>query len=351
MQKFNSFELTEFNLGSKKIDLNEKCGLVKIFRSDDGKLSLVVDASFDLIAWDVDVDIKFARIDSLLGFVLDIGIQREKQLTHGDGFYFGTKLIRSPQSTKEILQEDFDDELLEQIYTKINDYYQSGDNSKELNAIKLTHLFDAYNSARLLYPNFYNDSYLALMRILDSISNGWSGYDFAMNVANLSNDWNREIYEKIRKIGSYRSRIVIAENLFSDCLKLAKVKKWKCFSTMARFDKHDRFVFACFYSAYQYRSKFVHQGFPFPSIGKVFVDLEKDDGTAYLGQSVASAHMKSFRPGGYQEGDDIDIHEVISLVTPKDVDKFKNVYFLLMPTWHFLKRVVRLALMEEIKKL
>jgi hypothetical protein len=39
-------------------------------------------------------------------------------------------------------------------------------------------------------------------------------------------------------------------------------------SSMNTFNAADRFAFACLYCAYEYRSKFVHQGFRFPDIVK-----------------------------------------------------------------------------------
>jgi hypothetical protein len=103
MSKLESFELTDFNLEGH-IALSKELGLLKILRSGDGRLILVTDNEYDKIDHEKPVVSKIANIDSLLGFVLDIGIQRERRLTYGDGFYFGQPLIPA-QSRRRVNQK------------------------------------------------------------------------------------------------------------------------------------------------------------------------------------------------------------------------------------------------------
>src|ERR1700720_3192472 len=104
--KFESCQLVDFNIQGQII-LSEKFGLIKLLRSEDGLLILVGDANYGRIDQENPSPASFANPDSILGFVLDIGIQREKRLTYGHGFYFGTKLTQQ-QSSRIVSQKDFD---------------------------------------------------------------------------------------------------------------------------------------------------------------------------------------------------------------------------------------------------
>jgi hypothetical protein len=50
---------------------------------------------------------------------------------------------------------------------------------------------------------------------------------------------------------------------------------------------------------------------------------------------------------GLQDGDLIDIHEVVGA---EDQD-FKETYFVLLPSWHFLKRLTKEALLNRATQL
>ena len=349
MPEYESYELTEFNLDKGcHIPLPLELGLLKIMRSDDGHLLLICDGSYRLIDQDKPTHANIGDIDAMLGFVLDIGIRKEKKLTYGSGFYFGTKLTQS-QSAKKISNADFDIEFYRKIEKAINGQFKSGNKEKETKAIRLNHLLTAYNNARLLFPNFYNDSFLGLMRVLDATSNAKGACDFAVSVSSISSELNEEIYTKVNSIEGYHDRINIAEELFNDCLENAKKQKWECATYMAGLTKSGKFVFACFYSAYQYRNKFVHQGLPFPDTVKEAWGLENESGTAYLNPSLGTSLVKVFRPTGFETGDDIDIHAVMSDLD--EIKDFKEKYYLLLPSWHYVRRIARQALVEEIDKM
>lgn len=339
--EFESWKLTNFNLDGQ-INLGNKFGLVKIMRSDDGTLTLIGDAKYGVIDQEKPSAASFIRPDSILAFVLDIGIQKEKMLSRGHGFYFGIRLIRE-QSQRVISQKDFDDNLFEKIGSLIDSYSRSGDKLKETEAIRLQLLFDTYNDARLLFPNFYAESYLTLMRIIDAIGVTRGGCDFTTFVATISSELNQDIYQKLDRI--YKDRVKKAIELFDACLIEVSKNKWKCYNEMTKFDVAGKVIFACFYSAYQYRNKFVHIGFPFPDTVKDSIGLEDDSGTAYLNPALGVSWTKIYRPDGLQEGDLIDIHQVVS---GEEAEKFKDIYFQLLPTWYFMKRLTREALLNHI---
>ena len=350
-KRYQSFELTDFNIDGHII-LGDKLGLLKIMRSEDGRLILVSDADYGVIDHGQPTQVEKADINAVLGFVLDIGIKREKHLTYGDGFYFGTTLITS-QSAKKVSQSDFDEALFEKAASAINSHYQSSDAEKSLGAMRINYLLGTYNDSRLLFPNFYNESYLGLMRILDALSSSARGaYDFAVFAAQVSSDLNEDIYNKVSAIASYQSRLQTAQDLFNDLLQNAQLQakknsqRWTCVAPMVAFDQYAQFIFSCFYSAYQYRNKFVHVGIPFPGTVKDAYDLEHDSGMAYLNPAEALTFLKMHRPDGLEVDDYVDMHAVLS--DAQEVSDFKDKYFKLIPTWHFLKCVSRAALLSRI---
>lgn len=338
-----SWKLTDFNIEGHII-LDQKFGLIKIMRSEDGTLILVGDANYGIIDQTKPTPANFLNTSSLLGFVLDIGIQKEKWLTHGNGFYFGMELVPS-QSKKKVSQKDFDGEIFQKIGLFIQNNYQSNDKPKEMEAIRTQLLLDTYNNARLLFPNFYAESYLNLMRIIDALSGAQGSYDFSVFVATASSALNEEIYKKLNAIEGYKSRIEIAIGIFDSCFKKATEKNWSCKSMMEKIDIAGKVVFGCFFSAYQYRNKFVHNGFPFPNTVKDAWGLEEDSGTAYLSPGLGISWSRMNRQDGLKDGDLIDIHEVVA---EDEVADFRDKYFQLLPTWHFLKVITRSAFLNKI---
>src|SRR5436305_2290015 len=97
------YQLTEFGLEGGQITLRGAAGLVKICRSDDGVLMLVCEDVAGIVDPAQPVAVNFAVADTILGFVLDIGIQRIKVLSRGSGYYFGEQL-QSPQSKRVVGQ-------------------------------------------------------------------------------------------------------------------------------------------------------------------------------------------------------------------------------------------------------
>jgi len=344
MSRFDSFELTAFNLEGQ-INLGERYGLIKILKSDDGKIVLVCDGEYGTLDQIKPTELSVTNTDAALGLVLDIGIRRERQLTIGGGFYAALPLM-TVQSNRPIKQAGFDEGLFEQIKGNLDHCFQSGVSRKELLAIRLNQLIETYNNSRLLFPNFYNESYLGLMRIIDAVGLTWGADDFALAAASISPTLNEDICEKIKKINAYGPRVQIALGLFDE--RLLQVSK-ELRGSMATLDSNGKIVFACFYGAYQYRNKFVHLGFPFPRVATEARDIEQDLGTAYLSSVIGIYLPKRYSPGGVQEDDLIEIHEVLG--DAKTAADFKNKYFFLLPTWHFMKRLARESLLNQIKQL
>ena len=294
MNEIDTYELTEFNL-KDTIILNEKFGLIKIVRSDDDRLILVCDGSYDLIPQEGPSKRPISNIESALGFTLDIGIRKEKKLTSGSGYYFGMKFIDNFQSKKCVGQSDYDSDLLDKIVTTIDLKFHSTYPPTQRRALRLNHLLETYNHARLLYPHFYSDSYLKLISILDSLNSSTGASNFGFWLCEVSGAFNKEVFKKIHDMGALRSRIDLAESITS------RIPRGRTKQKLATLSRYKRFAYVCFYAAYQYRSKFVHQGFPIP---RTVIDRssEEDNGLAYLNPTVAKSHMQIFRPSGFQSG-------------------------------------------------
>jgi hypothetical protein len=190
---------------------------------------------------------------------------------------------------------------------------------------------------------------LGLMRILDAIYTTWHGDQFALCAATVSSKLNEEVYQKISRVDAYSVKLQAAVEVFDERLAEARKKKREIEPKMAALDQNGRLIFSCFYSAYQYRNKFVHQGFPFPPVIKENLDpTGQDSGMAYLhaalGMSLTRRHSFPSR------GEDlIDIHAVIQ--NPVELTAFRDRYFKLIPSWHFVRRVAKQALMNRTEQL
>jgi len=316
-------------------------------RSDDGKIVLVTDGNYKSLDENSPSPATIANIDAALGFVLDIGIRRERALTLSGGFYVGHDLLR-PQSSRVVSQSEFDGSLLDRIKRSLDECFQSGNGEKELNAIKTNHLITAYNDSRLLFPNFYNDSYLGLMRILDAIGNVWGADEFALSAAEVSPSLNEEIHRKISQVQAFSIKLEAAADVFAVRLSNAK-KNSENEEKMMALEQSGQLIFSCFYSAYRYRNKFVHHGLPFPSTVKENWDPGNDSGMSYLSAAVGLSLPRRYSRQGLKSEDLIDIHAGVG--NSEEVAAFKDRYFKLIPSWHFLKRVARQSLLNRIEQL
>jgi len=343
MTNFNSYELSPFEIEGQ-IDLAERCGLIKVYRSDDSRVVLLCDASYGTLSQTEPTPLKIADLDAVLGFVLDIGIKRVRWLTFGGGFFAAQPLTQS-QSMRKVAQPDFDGSLFDEIITFLDRYYQSGDVGKEAAAMRANHLLQAYNNARLLYPTFHNESYLGLLRIVDASDEGRGGaVGFGLAAAELSSEVNREVYEKVAAISGYDTRLQIAIEVLDRIQRSPSGRTY--LERLSSLDKYGQLTFSCFYSAYRYRSKFVHVGFPFPDTTKDQFAQAEDSGLNYLSPVLGMSHTKRYSPGGLQPGDLLDIHLAVG---EKEMAEFKDEYFKLLPTWHFAKRVARAAILRQRK--
>jgi hypothetical protein len=338
-----SYELTGFNL-TGHIPIS-RLGLLKIMRAEDGRIMLITET--DLTSSSAGPRrLPITPIDSALALVLDIGINREMQLC-SDGFYWGKRLTPA-QSMKKISADDFDGDLLDEISRNIESNYQASDKKLVARALKCKYLLDAYNNTRLLFPRFLSESYLGLIRILNAVFDGQKKGELCVSVVELCDSLAQDVYKKVSAVNGFAERLSIAESLFKECSDLAERDRWGCTNALKGFLEHQRFMFACLFAAYEYRNKFIHQGFPIPEQAKESWGVEDGLGTAYLHPSLSTGFMKVYRSGGMNDEDYVDIHAVFA--DDEEAEKaFKERYYPLLPTWHFLKTVTRHVLINYIR--
>ncbi len=118
-------------------------------------------------------------------------------------------------------------------------------------------------------------------------------------------------------------------------------------AAMKTFDDAAQVVFVCFLSAYVYRNKFMHAGFPIPASVK---DAFGEDGagTRYLPASTGLAWTRMLRDDGIREDDLVDLHD---LIDAKDLQEFRDTYTHVLPTWYFLRTYAREAILQKIEAL
>lgn len=348
MRSFASYELLRFELEGQ-IDLGERRGLIKIGRSDDDHIVLFCNELYTSPSPTETRPLSVADIDAALGFVLDIGIRRTKWLTQG-GFYIGT--VRHPaQSERKVKQSDFDALLFDRLVSMIDRYYQSGDSKSASLAVRANYLLQEYNNARLLFPNFPNESYLSLLRIIDATTKSRGADEFAISAAEISPVFNSDVYEKVAGIAAFRDRrLDIAEQVFTKRLEyLSSRKQKKTFARMQVLVGPERLTFSCLYSAYQYRNKFVHYGLPFPYTLTIIFDPKEDIGTNYLSPVEGLSFRTKRSPQDIHEDDVFDFHAVVD--DTEEEAAFKNSFFKLLPTWQFLSRLARKAIANELERI
>jgi hypothetical protein len=343
MDTFESYDLLPFALEGQ-INLGEKRGLIKIYRSDDDHIILFRNSPYVSPSTTESTPHRVADIDAARGFVLDIGIRRTKWLARG-GFYFGQSLV-PPQSRRKVTQADYDADLFDWLVSALDRHYQSDNSESESLALRTNYLLQAYNNSRILFPSFHNESYLGLLRIVDAITKSWSADEFALSAAEISPALNREVYEKVAGVAAYQQRrLDLAEQVATTRCSENHVLRERIQSL----EKQARLTFSCLYSAYQYRNKFVHLGLPFPNTVTLTVNSAEDSGMNYLNPVEGISFIKRQSSGGVKTGDLFDIHSVVADV--EEAARFRDLYFKLLPTWHFLKRVAREAILIEFKRI
>jgi hypothetical protein len=294
------FQLTEFGIDGQ-ITLTGATGLVKICRSDDGVLMLVSEEE-GVVDPALPMPANFSVADTILGFVLDIGIQRIKMLSRGNGYYFGSEL-KPAQSKRVVAQNDYDEGLFAWIRTSIDTCYQSADRAVATKAIRTQHLLDTYNNARLLYPNFIWESYLSLMRIIEAVGGSVGKYEFALAAAQLSPALSQRILDALAGVAAYPERLVKATALHAEAVShINRNNGANAAAPYIALDDPAKVVFACFVSAYEYRNKFMHIGFPIPGIVTDSLGFQDDLGTAYLHPTVGMTWSRMLRPDGIRDG-------------------------------------------------
>jgi hypothetical protein len=256
------------------------------------------------------------------------------------------KALVPPQSRRKVTQADYDADLFDRLVSALDRHYQSGNSESESLAVRTNYLLQAYNNSRILFPSYHNESYLGLLRIIDAITKSWSADEFALSAAEISPALNREVYEKVAGIAAYQQRrLDLAEQVMSTRSNENHLLQQR----MRSLDKQARLMFSCLYSAYLYRNKFVHSGLPFPYTVTLSINSADDSGMNYVNPAEGISFIKRQSSGGVTTKDLFDMHSVVPDV--EEAARFRDQYFKLLPTWHFLKRIAREAILSEFKKI
>jgi len=341
----SSWQLASFNLQGEIVIGEERFGVVKIYRSDDGMVALLGNDDVIIPKPGKPLRLGFAAPDPVLGFTLDIGIRRKKALTKGSGFYFGSPMVRATL-TRPVSQADFHAKRFAWVVDTINNGFQHTDKIKVTDAIRCHHLLETYNDALLMHAQFASESYLAMLRIIEAVIGSQRGLPFAFGSAQLSSAINAHVHARLKSVDAYKERIDKAKSLFA--VESTKQDLKPHTATLSGFNEAAKVVFASMLSAYRYRNKFMHIGFPFPSTVTETVGTADDSGMTYLHPSTGLKWPRYLRHEGLEINDLIDMHEQIE---PTQMQAFQETYFHLLPTWHFLKTYAREALFKNVEAL
>jgi len=319
------------------IDLKGKAGLIKIRQIEDtGEVILDTDNTFN------KVGSNYFNVLSLLSLFLNKGFKIEKTLTF-NGFYLPLQLF--PRSIP-LSGDNYNPVLFENYYKKINILCSSNITRVYQKGTKIKNMLSIYNNSFLMLPNFYDESYLNLIRILDFHrfpKNSDSFFFPDKTIRILSRRFVKEIYKRIQKNDLYENHhIPTALKLFNKIQNQirAKVVNYNLYNTDAI-----KFFYIVLYVLYQYRNKFVHDGFPFP--GKIKYQHTGDlDTINYFDISVGESHITGYNP--YQG---FDIHMGLNQSFEKEKGREFKRFYLLLPKWYFLNQIVREVIFCHLKKL
>jgi hypothetical protein len=73
-------------------------------------------------------------------------------------------------------------------------------------------------------------------------------------------------------------------------------------------------------------------------------EIEGEYGTAFLDPTLGISWATLNRPDGFDANDLIDVHEIVG----DEAKDFKEKYFLLLPTWYFLRVITKEILLKRI---
>lgn len=351
MRKKDIFQINAKDIiGTNHIYVGDTAGVISILKDFDPSPGIERDVRIEVYthgyrSWALHA----------LAFLFERGLVVEKRLmTRGqyipsDLGYRGRRVVLD--NTK------FDPKA----FTKLANHLISLDSSRRkkdrIEKVRLTNILRVYNDALLLNLNrteLYgqsDESYLNLLRLLDGLVVGGNAWDFSDKVVSkIGNDYVKGHYSKMRRLKLYaQHHIPIAEKLFTtDESYIAK----KIDITKYKKSKADRVFLITLYALYQFRNKWIHNGFPLPQKET----LRNNEKTKYFGMSIgASLPTKDLLRGSvsatglnYMRYEDL-IVEIAPPPAGMSVSADYAKLYILWPTWFFLNDIVRELIKKELK--
>lgn len=352
MSKIDAYRLNVQKIeNGNRIDIGGIAGVVSIIQDFSGPSSFYTsEVRLEVIS----SQYKGAWILPALAFIFGKGLVTNKLLMR-ENKYFGMDFgYRGRYLTLD--KDRFDKTIFKKITDRLTSLDRSKSRKKRIEKLKLTNALKAYNDALLLHLNRVNEyaqseqSYLNFYRILDMFAVGDGAWDFAdKTVSELSAHFIKTHYQKMRRVGLYkRHHIHISENIY----KSKRQNLTKKVSNISIYDqsKAHRTFLVLLFSLYQFRNKWLHNGFPFPS-KQVSV---KCNASRYFGFSVGeSLPLKDWHRGlVHNRLNYISYEDLLQEIAPSSRGRPRSAFdklYLLWPTWYFLNDIVRELLNHKLE--
>lgn len=349
MRKKNIFQINVKDIiGTNHLFVGDIAGVISIIKNFDSVPDVDKEVRIEVYThgyrpWALDA----------LGFIFGSGLAVEKNIMSlglympSDMNYCGRRVVLNGSMYSNA------------NFRKLADHITSLDSSRKkkdrIEKVRLTNALAVYNKALLLKQNRTNiyshseESYLNLLRLLDGLVVAGNAWDFADKiVTGLSEKYVNKHYKKMRRLKLYVDyHIPIAEELFTVNKSYIKKK-----IDIARYNKSKakRVFLISLYALYQFRNKWIHNGFPLPE-KEVLINNSTSN---FFGISVgASLQTKDHLRGGVSMSgfNYISYEKLIYEVAPPPTGMSANAdygkLYVLWPTWYFLNSIVRESLKKE----
>lgn len=326
-------------LNTENIKLNcTKAGLIKIRKIEESG-EVVLDVNDDYLKVGNN---NFDSID-LLSYYFDVPINLEKRLT-----YSGSYIPLSLKQSRILIRKNnnFDSNKFDEYFIKLNKMCSAADKKIFKKGVKISNILHIYQNAQKLFPEFYEESYINLIRILDLIVEAGNARQWSnCIVKKTSKYFIKENFSKLDK-KKYKEHIYYANKIFiskskSPCPKNTRRSP----NNISFYDNECKKIFySILWCVYEYRNKWIHNGFKFPyKIKEYFKNFD------ILGISLGEGRILDYENSIFQ-----DIHEELSKTKKwkgkRYLRNYKK-YYLLLPTWIFLNKVVRYFIDKELIKI
>lgn len=352
MEIIRHFQYIEFKMNSVSMDtylLNTKTITNPINLEGVGGIHWIRNGSIetDEIILETE-DIWDENALKLLSIFIGDGLLATTRVTSGGSY------LKSPLSSTAILQNidtsNFDEKnrkLIDEILKKIKKMLDSNNIRRKKEGIKRQSCISIYYRALLLRRQFLEESYLNFWRILEIFNTESTALGFSDFInKKLSKSFKLKQYKGMQNIELYKSeQIPKACVLFRKIVK--KLKNKTVFQEPFYQKTENQIFFITLYSLYQFRNKYLHNGYPFPDVRCL-----TDQTTYFVHGGDESLHI----PDSYEdyERDKEKIIWYLDLFPWKKTDLYSRndckILYSLLPNRSFLQKMAHEILLTHLKK-